>query len=309
MERKRYDAHVHMFPERMLGVTDAVTGVKWGKFGEWIFDDGAFIVHRMPPYMEQSNFTAEALIATMDCYGIEKAAIMQSFMFRANQDIADAVKKYPDRLRGAMFIDPRDADVLEQIRHWHAEGLNIIKFEMKGFGHPKGYPDMKLDGDDVDRVLTEAEKLGLVFTIDTDEAGGSGYQVEALRRSAERHPNLKFVICHMFFAKLDYFSSEEKMNRWKQMRQLAELKNVWVDIAAMPDLFLAEGYPFPSALRLIEAFVQEFGEDKLLWGSDIPGTFNSATYREMINMFECDEALTETCKDKLFYLNAAQVYG
>lgn len=53
---------------------------------------------------------------------------------------------------------------------------------------------------------------------------------------------------------------------------------------------------------------EQTGIDRLIWGTDIPGTFQRATYRQMIRMFEQQEGLTEDEKDRLFYRNADQLY-
>lgn len=304
--RKIFDAHVHIMPEHLLGKVDPL-GIEWSEFGEWIFD-GEMVVHRMPPYFEKSCFSADALIATMNFYGIEKAAIMQSYMFEINEDIAEAIKKYPDRLIGAMTIDPREEDVTEQIRNWKNRGVTILKFEMKGYTHPKAYPDMKFNSPDMKKVLDTAEELGMTVTIDTSNVGGSGYQVEELDQAISSHPALRFVICHFGFAEAALLKDETKYNRWKEMCALARYSNVWIDISAMPDLFIEDGYPFKNALKLFEEFVKDYGSKKAIWGSDIPGTFNSATYKEMIDMYEKDENLSDECKKNLFYYNAVDAY-
>ena len=304
--RKYFDAHVHMFPKHLLGQKDRL-GVTWKKNGEWEFD-GGFIVHRMPPYMEDSSFTAEALIANMDHFGIERSAIMQSLMFHSNEDIAAAIAKYPDRLIGAMILDPQDGDMVETIKKYHDKGITIIKLEMKGYTHPLAYPDIKLNSPAMMQVFDEAEKLHMTVTIDPDAALEAGYQVEELKEAIEKHPGLRFVICHFFFAQKDMLENKEKYERWQQMRDLSVYENVWCDVSAMPDLFLEEGYPFKSALKLMEEYVGRYGTKKMIWGSDIPGTFNSATYAEMMKMFEDYEGFTEECKDNLFYHNAVNAY-
>ena len=305
--RKIYDAHVHIMPEHLLGAVDPL-GISFDKFGVWTFDN-KIKIQRMPPYFENSCFSADALIAMMDAYGIEKANIMQSYMFRINEDIADAIAKYPGRIYGAMFIDPRDKDVADQITGWHNKGLNIIKLEMKGYTHPKAYPEIKLDSDTLMHVFDVAEKENLTITIDTDEVFGPGYQVEELKRAITSHKSLRFVICHFGFAQYVYLSDQRKMARWKEMLDLAKYENVWIDISAMPDLFREERYPFPKCLQLFGEFVDKYGTSKAIWGSDMPGTFTTATYTEMINMFEEAPNLSEECKNHLFYDNAMAAYS
>lgn len=50
------------------------------------------------------------------------------------------------------------------------------------------------------------------------------------------------------------------------MCALASYDNVWVDLAAMCDLFLGEEYPFPGSLDMLNRFIDRYGDDKVIWG-------------------------------------------
>ena len=113
--RKAIDAHVHILPETMLGRTDSALKTKAEKFGIFVYENGE-TCRRVPPYFESTSFSTEALLATIGQFGIEKAVILQSFTFRINEEVAEAVAKYPDKLKGAMVIDPRDEDSVAQMR-------------------------------------------------------------------------------------------------------------------------------------------------------------------------------------------------
>ena len=91
------------------------------------------------------------------------------------------------------------------------------------------------------------------------------------------------------------------------MAAIAELENCWLDVSAMPDFFDEEGWPFPTALSLFREVVSHVGIAKLLWGSDVPGTLNRATYPQMINMWK-RAGLSEADLSKLLGENALSVY-
>lgn len=308
--RKIIDGHVHIIPKHILGKTDPALGTKCEKFGIFVYENGE-ICRRVPPIFEDSSYTTECLLATLDQFEVEQAVILQSFTFRINEDVAQAVAKYPDRLKGAMVIDPREADAVDQVRYWHRRGLTIMKFEMstvQGFSHPKAYPTMRFDAPDVMALFDEAEKLGITVAVDPSPAFGNGYQVDALRTAIQAHPKLKFVICHLGFAMPDYLTDPSKKAEWERMCALAGYDNVWMDVAAMCDLFLEEGYPFRGCFGLLNEFISRYGDTKVIWGSDVPGSFNSATYREMVDMFEKEAGLSEQTKNRLFYQNALEAY-
>lgn len=310
VNRKIIDAHAHIRPARLCGKTDHPLKVTMEPCGRAVLENGT-VYQILPPYFTDSRFDPEALIGTMDAFGIEKSILMQSFAFKMNEEIAAAVSQYPDRFAGAMVVDPRDEDAAEQVRKWHKRGLSVIKFEMSnilGFTHDNAYPDFEFDNPDVLAILKEAEKLGITVVIDPNVPGSKGYQVEKIGKIVKMMPQLKVVICHLGFMTLSALDQPGTVSRWKEMLALAGYDNVWFDISALPDLFLDEGYPFKSGLKLVEEFIREYGEEKAIWGSDLPGTLSSATCRQMIEMFEKDENLSDSAKNRLFYDNAVAAY-
>lgn len=239
---------------------------------------------------------------------MERAVILQSLSLEINAEVAAAVLKYPNRLAGAMVVEPTK-NCLETLDYWYARGLKVMKFEMSdglGFATDCAYPKMKFDDSVMNELFGLAEKHGMTVTIDTGPIGGKGYQVEEIRRSASQHPGLRYVICHLGFPRP--LESEANRNRWQQMIESAKLENVWIDLAAMPDFFDEEGYPFPTATKLLQQVKKSCGAKKLIWGTDITGTLNRATYPQMIRMYEDCAFLTEAEKDMLFYDNAKDAY-
>lgn len=307
--RKRIDGHAHIKPRSLLGRADERFGVVMGAFGAWETTEGVFSRYAMPEYMETSAFPAEALIHVMDRYQVERAMVMQSVCLSSNEEMAAAVSKYPDRIRAAMIVVPRDKTCVDEIRYWAGQGLTGIKFEMNArYGMPWLLPDFKFDGAVFYEVCQEAEKLGLTVTVDPGRVGGPGYQPEALARVIRDFPSVKFVICHIGFPVYGMQKDEAAVKQWRQMAGLGEYENVWFDLAAIPDLFVDEGYPYPSAAGLIRELKSLAGAESLIWGTDVPGTYNTATYRQMIEMYEKQTLFSEQELDDIFYNNAYRVY-
>ena len=102
--------------------------------------------------------------------------------------------------------------------------------------------------------------------------------------------------------------SNELVGKWESMVQVTELPNCWVDCSAMPDMFDAEGWPYPTAHKILKKVISVAGIDSIIWGSDITGTLNRATYPQMIDMFRRTDFLSEEDLDKIFYQNAKVAY-
>jgi hypothetical protein len=66
-----------------------------------------------------SAFEPATLVRVMDNLGIAKALVMQGPLFGfLNEEVADAVRRHPGRLAGAMQIDPKDERCLAEMERW-----------------------------------------------------------------------------------------------------------------------------------------------------------------------------------------------
>lgn len=307
--RKRFDAHVHIIPPEMLYATDKRFSITREPFGR-VRTASGYELQLLVPCFENSAFSAGALLKTMDYYQVEKAVIMQSLCFSMNESVAAAVQAAPERLNGAMVIEPV-AGWQDAMRYWREQGLRAIKFEMSaamGFSSPKAYPQLRFNDPLMMELFELAQQLELTVTVDPSSIGGRGYQPEALYEAARRFSGLHLVICHLGYPEAGMQPGSEKDARWRQMLELARLPNVWFDVSALPALFKPQEYPYTEAVQAVTAFVKQYGGSKAVWGTDIPGTWMEATYPQMIQMFERCGALDEEEKESLFWRNARDAY-
>ncbi len=250
-------------------------------------------------------FTVEELLAMMDHHGIERAVIQQSLVNEQNDMIAESVKKYPNRLAGSMIITPED-DWKKRMQKYHEQGLNSVKFEMETHTAKGAYPNARFNDRDMMEIFDEGEKLGLTMVIDPARIDLPSFDPEGLHEAISGHPDLKFVLCHLGFPMP--IDTEERMQEWYKMIDCAKYENCWVDISAMPDLFLYERPKYPTMKKLLRWVKETYGCKKLIWGTDIPGLLKSETYQNMIQIYENSGIFTEKELDMLFYENACEAY-
>lgn len=97
-------------------------------------------------YADVDDFL-EDLLKDMDYAGVDKTLLtgghengyweFKNCGFRKNEDILDAVKRYPDRIIGNMYIDPRKPDAVDTFERYIEAGFKCVKmFPPIGF-----YPD------------------------------------------------------------------------------------------------------------------------------------------------------------------------
>lgn len=302
--RKLIDGHVHLTPMHEDGWRDPLTGMISHRYGMITAKDGVSR-RRMPAYFADSSFPVETLIAVLDENQVEKAVVMAHLDNDICETSFDAITKYPDRLRAAISVEIKE-ESLDALQYWRERGINILKFEMRGLN--EFYGQLDVDDPMMLRLFKQAERLGMIAVIDPSPSTFSSYQPNGIRRILDQCPDLKLVVCHMGFPYRGMRQDAEIYDQWKNMTSLAKRDNVWFDVTAIPDLFSDENYPWTSAMEFLNEFVSRYGAEKVIWGTDIPGTFRNATYSQMIRAFEQCSFLTEADKDKLFYENADKLY-
>ncbi len=304
------DAHAHILRE-LRGQTGRgpTRSLAYGKV-----QYGHEIIQLLPPLMEKTAFPPEALLANMDWAGVDKAVLLQGpFYGEANDYLARAVRQWPDRFIGAGHVDPCADDAQDMFRRCVEEhGFHILKFEMSvGTGLVGLHPELRIDGEAMAWIWEEAERRGLVVTLDLGAVGSASYQTQAVRTVLERHPHVRIVICHLAQPPISNKDDAQLDRLWQEQLQLARHPNVWFDLSALPAYAsTVEDYPYPLARHYIRRAVEMVGADKLMWGTDAPGLLGHATYPQLLNYLarHCD-FLSPGATAKVLGETARGVYG
>ena len=277
------DAHVHIFP-----VVDGCVGAgptRSTGFGRATIGDEEIQI--IPPFNEKTEHTVEMLIAHMDWAGVDRAMLLQGpFYGVCNEYVNTAVQTHPDRLMGAVFFDPWEDGGPDEL-HALIDATVFVGLKIE-FTVPSGlsglHPGAQLDDPEIAWLFDELEQRKLVWTIDLGGIEDESYQTDAVRDIAETHPQLRIVIPHLGQPSARAITDKTLWRRWQQQIDLALLPNVWHDCAAVPHKFAEESYPFPSAGRVLGEAFDRVGAGKIMWGTDIPGLFQIATYPQLLEL-------------------------
>lgn len=188
----------------------------------------------------------EKLVALMDAAGVDRACVMTyteapQFNPRALEYIADAVRRFPDRLIGVARLHP-----------WYPEALSLLDFAVLELGmkclklHPVGTLTHPAD----EPTLTLLRRAGELQVPVLFHCGDEPMSTPlAIGLAAAACPETTVVLGHMG----GYFHVDEAI-------EVAESHpNVVLDTSAMP-------YP-----RKIREAVQRIGASRVLFASDGPG--------------------------------------
>lgn len=244
MDRVIVDAHVHILPDRVR--------------------DNPGIIMAADPWFAachsrgQRFASAESLVATMDAQGVDRAVCFTwpfadpALCAEANDHVAAAQRRFPDRLVGFGVVQPADPGAA-------AEVLRCARAGLRGIGEvnadAQGW-DL-LDGT-VGAVVAASVRAGLPWTLHCSEPVGHDYPgrgtvtPDRVVAFADRHPELTLICAHLGGG----------LPLYAHMREVAQLcARLYFDTAAQP--FLYE----PSVYRIL---IDGVGAARLLLGSDHP---------------------------------------
>jgi predicted TIM-barrel fold metal-dependent hydrolase len=303
------DAHAHIMPEVNGQTGSGLTRSQSYGMISW----GEQTVRLLPPMTGKTSFPPEVLLENMDWAGVDKAVLLQGpFYGELNDYVAQAVKQWPDRFIGAAYLDPwmpDAANLFETIIT--SGGFRAVKLECsEATGLCGLHPDARLDALELNWLWQALEQRGVVLTFDLGAVGSRSYQTEAVRMIAETYPRLKIVIAHLGQPTPQAEADPALWTQWQAQIELGQLPNVWFDSAALIAYLPHEEYPYPTAARYLRLAVERIGADRIMWGSDQPGTLTHLTYRQYVALANKHlEFLSSREQSLVLSENALQVYG
>lgn len=303
------DAHCHIFP-RIQGL-NAAGPTRGTGYGRALV--GGKVVQVTPPFGDGLSHSPEQVLANLDWAGVDRGVLLQGpYYGECNQYALEALQRYSDRLVGAAYFDPWMDGSRQTFESTLASpGFCAVKLECSV---PSGlcgiHPEAQLGASDLDWLWQELERRGLILVLDLGGIGSRSYQTEAVRTIACRHPRLKIVVAHLGQPRADAEAEPGLWKLWEEQVDLGLLPNVWFDCASLIAFVHEEGYPFPSVERYLRLAVERIGAQKVMWGTDQPGTLLHATYRQYVDLARIHTGFLSSGEQALVLgENAVQVYG
>lgn len=260
------DCHAHV-ARVMTGFREPL---RYGK----VQDQGQ-VAQMFPPSFDPPASPPEVLLGYMDQVGVDHTFLVQHHAYgNQNELVLECVRRWPDRFSGFAYLggmgQPEAPDQLERLVE---NGMAGLKIELPSTLRLR--PAFRFDGDAEMRVFERLNALGRPLVIDVN--GAPLDVVPQLRRVVESFPRVHLVVTHVGGAPGE---------GWQERARLANVdpSRGWVDLAALPLFWGPEQeYPYPKAQETLRWAVQEFGVDRIMWGTDYPPTLNYGTYRQLLD--------------------------
>ena len=260
------DCHAHIARE--------LTGFRRPlRYGKTV--DGGQESQFFPPAFDPVESPPEILLGYMDQAGVDRAFLVQHHLYgNQNDTVLDAVHKWPDRFVGLAYLGGLgQPDAPDQLERLIEQGMLGLKIELATTRRLR--PDFQFDGRAERRVFERLDALRRPLIVDVN--GCDHHDVQALRRAVSEMPQVPLVVCHVGGA---------PEGIWRERALVAREAQAggWVDLAALPLLVGPDAeYPWPEAQELVRWAVEQFGAERVMWGTDYPPTLNAGTYRQLLD--------------------------
>jgi len=219
------------------------------------------------------SVTVEEMIADMDTFNISKTVV---FMI-PNEIVREAVKRFPDRLIGFVWVNPYDGEkavdeVKRAVNDWGFRGIKL---------HPLIHAFIPSDSIVLPIMrLAREYKLPVLF-----HTGHPPFSLPwQIGEVAEMFPEVPIIMGHMGHGHGCY------------------IQGTIMTAKKYPNLYL-ETSGMPMHTKIKEAF-EQVGSERVMYGSDVPFHHHSVEMQRVRV-----SGLNEKDLNKVFYENAAALLG
>lgn len=237
-----------------------------------------------PPVPDsESRGKVEQLLNEMDLHGVDQAVVICARIDHNpdnNEYIAEQIQRFPQRLHQFPDVDCSWTETYHQ--PGAAERLREVaeRLPIRGFTHYlRGDDDGAwLDGPEGQAFFGVAAERGLIASI----AGRPEHQ-PALRRVAKRYPTLP-ILCHHLAG---LRTTDEKLqDNLREVLASAALPNIYIKLSGFAYCSQVKWeYPYADTTPIIKALYEQFGPQRLCWGSDYPVVRFYMTFQQSLEAF------------------------
>jgi predicted TIM-barrel fold metal-dependent hydrolase len=191
--------------------------------------------------------------------------VTPSLMGYDNRYSLESAARYPNKIRVFCRLNPTSPEVagdMEQcVADPHVAGLRLTIWP---------HQVELLTNGALAPFFKAAERLNLLVAV------YAANQPTAIGDICRRYPELDLLVDHLT---LRFSRRGTTFDLWRDVLRLAEIPNVYAKVSNLP-MATAEKYPFPEAQQRLREVHEQFGAERMIWGSNYPVITNVCAYRE-----------------------------
>lgn len=192
-----------------------------------------------------------------------------------NKIVADFSRENPGCIKGYVYISPE-----------HKNALDVLKkgIEEQNMIGAKVWVSDKCDSENMNPLAKQLIEYNVPLLIHSFKKSTSQVANEStsvnIRNLALRFPELKIIMAHV------------DGNCYHGAQMVSDLKNVWVDVSGST-----------GRTNEIEYTLEILGENRVLFGTDLPGCSFAIPYGKVLEADVSDEV-----KEKILYKNTEKLF-
>jgi L-fuconolactonase len=215
------------------------------------------------------------LLDLMKAHGVEKTVIVHVIHYRWDCRYAgDTIKAHPDKFMGVCRVDPTAAGAADDLSRWVRDygfrGVRLSPAADKSC-------DWIKDREQMDRLVGKTAELKVPLCVLCPVT-----RIPDVAKVIDRHKDsLDVCIDHMAD------SPPEKPDELKKLLALAKYTRVFVKISHLWSLS-KEKYPYKDTHDQVKRLYDEFGPERLMWGTDWPGVEAYCGYAKALALYRSE---------------------
>lgn len=255
----------------------------------WITDDMAVI---------QRDFLPADLEPILKANGIDGCVAVQADQSEAETTLLVGLANAYDFVKGVVgWVDLRATNLYEKLETYTQYE------EIKGFRHvAQAEPDDFLMRPEVIRGIRQLTAFDFAYDILIYPS-----QLKAALHLVREVPDVKFVIDHL----AKPYIRKQEITRWSNwINELAKQPNVSCKVSGMVTEADWQNWSKKDFFPYLDVVFEQFGPDRLMFGSDWPVCLLAADYTQVKTLVEDYVApWGEEVRQKVFGGNAVEFYG
>ncbi len=275
---------------------DEDVGFHVGKYGRyhWTKHGESCWLQRGPAVLEKLEQTPDQMLAHMDSAGVDKAVILADYMesnYGRESYLADVIERYPDRFLGTVAID---YDLTRTDEHLQGEIRKLTEaVEDSGFRglHTHVARGQPVDDARCDPLWIEVARLEVPAYINTGLNSKAKYmeEIQRIENVLRKHPELNVIDCHLG-NNVRHPSDPDYVDNPREFFSLFETGRFHLEVGYVLayenwEVWGREfEYPYPYHEQIIKTIYENFGPGVMVWGSDMPWTMRTCTYRQNLDL-------------------------
>ena len=259
----------------------------------WV--NGPLVEHSVDAFSVETVYRDRHLVRDMDAAGIDRAVVVgyPTCDWRDNSYTVE-VAEANDRLAAIVMIDPFADDAVEQLEAYMAvEG--VLGFRLGAIcPYDRMWETFDPSQTWLRDAITETEFWGAVGETDAVvQLLAHETQLDQAIELVEAYPDYTYLFDHFAHADPAVAPSEGPL---AAVERLADYPGVAVKVSEIVHRS-AEPHPYTDMHEHVRWYLDTFGRERVIWGSDFPNVSDEATYIESLTWLEHVDGLSEADKE------------